>query len=109
MKKNIQENWLTVITGVMLLLAIPSIWPYGYFNILRWVVTGVALYNAYLALESKKNSWAFIMGIIVILFNPIAPIFLQKQTWVVLDLITAIVMFVSVGKLKIYGESNRQK
>ena len=100
MKKIIKENWFTIIAGIMLLLAIPTIWPYSYYQILRWVVAIVALYNAYLAYKSEKNSWALIMGAIAVLFNPIAPIFLQKGTWVILNLITSIIMFFSVIKFK---------
>jgi hypothetical protein len=100
MKKILKENWFTAIAGVMLLLAIPAIWPYGYFQILRWVVTVVAIYNAYIAYELKQNAWMFIMIAIAILFNPMAPIFLQKQTWVILDLISSILMFVFIIRVK---------
>lgn len=100
MNKNIKENWFTVVAGIMLLLAIPAIWPYSYFQILRWVVTGVALYNAYFAHEFKNNTWVLIMIIIAILFNPISPIYLQKETWVYLDLVAAVLMFVSLSKVK---------
>ncbi len=100
MNNNIKQNWFTIITGVMLLLAIPAIWPYSYFQLLRWVVAIVALYNAYTAYESKKSEWVVIMVAIAILFNPVSPIFLQKQTWVILDLISSIVMFVSISKIK---------
>jgi hypothetical protein len=99
MKKIFNENWFTILAGTMLILAIPAVWPYGYFQLLRWIVAIVALYNAYLAYESKKNNWVIIMIAIAILFNPIAPIFLQKQTWVVLDLIASITMFVSINKI----------
>ena len=101
-QKLLKENWFIVIAGIMLLLAIPAIWPYGYYQILRWVVAVVSAYNAYLAHESKQNEWMFIMGAIAVLFNPIAPIFLQKQTWMILDLATAILMFISISKIKIY-------
>ena len=100
MKKIIKENWFTVVAGIMLLLAIPSIFPYGYYQVLRWVVVCVAGYNAYIAYESKNNTWAIIMGAIAILFNPIFPIFLSKETWVILDLITSIVMFLSIKKIR---------
>ena len=100
MKKIIKENWFTIIAGIMLLLAIPTIFPYGYFQILRWVVAGVALYNAYTAYESKRNAWVLIMGAIAVLFNPIFPIYFQKETWVILDLIVSIIMFVSIIKIK---------
>ncbi len=98
MKKIIKENWFTVLAGVMLLLAIPLIWPYGYFQILRWVVSLVALYNAYLAYESKKNGWVFIMGAIVILFNPLDSFHFEKGTWAIFDLIGAIIMFSFINK-----------
>lgn len=100
MSKFIKENWITVFTGIILLLAIPPIWPYSYFQILRWIVMFVAIYNTYLAYKSKTKAWIFIMGAIAILFNPIAPIYFQKETWVVLDLITSILMFVSIIKIK---------
>lgn len=100
MKKIIKQNWFTILAGIMLLLAIPAIWPYGYFQILRWVVTIVALFTVYLAYKAKKNEWVVVMIIIAILFNPIAPIFLQKQTWVIFDFITSIIMFVSINKIE---------
>ena len=84
----------------MLLLAIPVIWLYSYFQILRWVVMGVALYNTYLAYEAKEKTWVFVMGAIAILFNPIFPIYFQKGTWAILDLITSVLMFVSITKIK---------
>jgi hypothetical protein len=93
MKKTLENNWFTVLAAIMLLLAIPSIWPYSYYQILRWVVAIVACYNAYTAYESKQNNWLIIMIGIAILFNPIAPIYFEKSTWVVMDIIGAIVMF----------------
>jgi len=84
----------------MLILAVPTIWPYSYFQILRWVVTGVAIYNTYAAREFKRKDWMVIMGIIAILFNPILPFYFQKETWVILDLIASIFMFISIFKIK---------
>jgi len=96
----LKQHWFTMIAGVMLLLAILAIWPYSYFQILRWVITGVAIYNAYTASKLDRTQWIFIMGAIAILFNPIFPIYLQKGTWVILDLITSILMFVSIIRIK---------
>lgn len=84
----------------MLILAILPIWPYGYFQFLRWVVSIASVYSAYVAYESKNKTWVFIMGAITILFNPISPIYLQKETWVILDLIASILMFISINKIK---------
>ena len=98
--KTVKENWFTLVAVIMLLLAIPPIWPYGYFQLLRLVVTGVAFYNAYTAHESKNKAWVVIMGAIAILFNPLFPIHLDKEVWVVLDIISAVLMFISINKIK---------
>ncbi len=93
----------SIIAIIMLLLAIPSgIWPYGYYTFLRWVVTGVALFILRIAYELKRTTWLWIMGLIAILFNPIAPIYLDKGTWVVIDLIVAALFLVSMFKIKSY-------
>lgn len=55
--------------------------PYGYYQILRWVIAGVTGYSAYLAYEQGKNTWTWILAITAILFNPIAPIRLDRETW----------------------------
>lgn len=99
MKKYIEQNWFTILAGMMLLLAIPSIWPYVYYQLLRWVVMIVAGYNAYLAYESKEDVWMYVMVGVAILFNPIASIHFQKETWAILDLVTALVMFASIKKI----------
>ncbi len=98
--QKLKQNKFTILAGIILLLAIPSIWPYSYYQILRWVVAIVAGYGAYIAHESKQNNWMFIMIGIAILFNPIAPIHFEKSTWAFLDFVTAIVMFYSVNKIK---------
>lgn len=100
MQKHLKQHWFTILAGIMLLLAIPSIWPYSYYQLLRWVVAIVACYNAYLAYESKNNTWTIVMVAVAILFNPIASIHFEKSTWAVLDFITAGVMFYSINKIK---------
>lgn len=99
MNKIIKDNWFIILAGVMLLLAIPNgVFPYSYYQILRWVVTIVALYSAYSAYKTKNTKWTVIMVIVAVLFNPIAPIYFAKETWQVLDFITSGVFFVSLKK-----------
>ena len=88
------QKKLSVLAGVMLLLAIPPMWPYAYYQLLRWVVTGVALYNAYGLRDAQKKSWMFVMIGTAILFNPIAPLSFDKEVWAGLDIVVAIIMFV---------------
>ena len=74
---------------IMLLFGIPSMWPYAYYQILRWVVTIAALVGAYDAHEAKRTYWIAAFVAIAILFNPIAPIHLDKITWSLIDLVVA--------------------
>lgn len=99
MEKIIKENWFTILAGAMLLLAIPTgFFPYPYYQILRWVVTVVALYSAYSAYKTKNTKWTIIMSAVAILFNPIAPIYFDKSTWQILDFITAGLFFINLKK-----------
>ncbi|MFC1594891.1 DUF6804 family protein [Patescibacteria group bacterium] len=94
------KNILSIVAVAMLLLAIPSIWPYAYFQVLRWVVMGVAIFNAYLAYHSNIKTWLWIMVVIAVLFNPIMPLYLGKDMWVVIDIITALLFFISIKQIK---------
>lgn len=94
------KNTIAVIAAVMLLLAIPSIWPYGYYQLLRWVVAGSAAFIAYLAYNIGKISWMWILIVIGILFNPIVPFYLDKEVWVIIDLVAAVTFFLSISKIK---------
>ena len=96
MKKNI----ITLIAVGMLLLAIPSIWPYGYYQLLRWVVLGIGAYLGYLSIKKEDITWAIIMGIIVIAFNPFFPFYLDKEVWIIIDFIASILFLISIWKIK---------
>ncbi len=98
--KNKYKKILSIIAGIMLLLAIPSIWPYGYFQILRWIVTGTAVYNGYIAHKMRSGFWLWTMIIIAVLFNPIVPIHLDKEIWMIIDLVTALLFITSIWKIK---------
>lgn len=84
----------------MLLLAIPSVWPYGFYQLLRWVVSIVALSNAYQINKLNLKGWMVTMVAVAILFNPIAPITFSKGTWIFFDLVSAIIMFILSSKFK---------
>jgi len=95
------KNIASGIAILMLLFAIPSgIWPYGYYIFLRWVVMVTAILTLWTAYNLKKNVWIWLMVGIAILFNPIAPVHLDKETWVIIDFIVAIIFLVSVFRVK---------
>lgn len=90
----------SIIAGVLLLLAIPPIWPYGYYIFLRWVIFIASIIVAWGFYKSKLTAWTFIFGAIAFLFNPIAPIYLSKSSWVAIDFITATLFFLSAYSIR---------
>ena len=69
--------------------------PYGYFTFMRIIVCCVAGYCAVLASEQHKGSWMWILGGIAVLFNPIIPIRMTRETWKIVDIAVAVVLLVS--------------
>ena len=65
-------------------------WPYGYYTILRWITCITSILVALQAFEKNIN-WAKVVFIVIaILFNPLASIYLSRNTWIPIDIITAI-------------------
>jgi len=73
---------------------------YDYFTLLRLVVCIVAAYLTFQSYSQQKEEWAWIMGGITVLFNPIFPIHLNRELWSVIDIIVAIVLIVSFFFIK---------
>lgn len=83
----------SAIAAVLLLVATAQIGEYGYYVFLRWAVCAAAAWLCISALGAERR-WLLLVGIpIAILFNPLVPIYLHKQTWVPIDAITAAVLF----------------
>lgn len=94
------KNIASGISIIMLFLAIPTFWPYGYYVLLRWVVSISAVFLVWIAYNLKKTFWVVLMGMVAILFNPLIPIHLDKGTWVVIDFVVAVLFVVSMFKIK---------
>jgi len=90
-------KYLSITSGVMLILAILNL-PYGYYTFLRLGITISAGIFTYYFYESKETIWTVVFGAIALLFNPIVPVYLDKSTWVLIDIVTAIVFFYSSTK-----------
>ncbi len=83
-----------VVAGVMLLFALGS-WEYSYYQILRVVVCGASVFLAWHLFDTKQTGWAWVFVVTGILFNPLAPIHLAKETWQIIDFVTAILFLSS--------------
>ena len=75
-------------------------WPYGYYQLLRFVVCGVSAYIAFNAYQWQKIGVGWLFGFVAFLFNPLIPIHLSREIWQVIDFICAILFIVSAFILK---------
>ena len=74
--------------------------PIGYYTLLRLVVTAAAAYIAYDTFQTDKQSgWIWVFGFVAILFNPLIPIYLDKELWMVIDFAVAILFIVYSRKI----------
>ena len=80
----------------MLVLAVFPL-PYGYYTILRIIVTICAALIAHGAYKSSGNITPSVLLFcaLAILFNPLIPIHLSKAIWVPINLISAVIFFLN--------------
>ncbi len=88
-----------LVAATMLVVAVAEL-PYGYYQILRWVVCGVAIYIAYMSYRWGKVWATWVFGFLAALFNPIVPVHLTKEIWQPIDTISAMWFWSSTLFLK---------
>ena len=93
-----------VVAGLMLLFAIGDL-TYSYYQILRIVICGASIFLTWYFIHAKIEllGWMFIVR--ANLFNPVFPIYMEKSTWQILDLLFGI-MF--LGSLAAYNQEKSQ-
>lgn len=79
-------------TGLCIAVALMAAWatgyhPYSYYMLLRWSVCIMAGYLAWRLFQSEKMAFALLFGIAAVIFNPVAPIRFQRDTWAAVDLV----------------------
>ena len=80
------------IISLLLLVALFPL-PYSYYQLLRIFVTLGGLLYAFKFYESDLKEKAVLFGFIAILWNPVAPIYLDRSTWMILDIAGALVFY----------------
>ena len=90
---------LALIVAAMLVGAVAPL-PYGYYQFLRWITCGVAVFIAFEAYSWKKIWATWVFGIIAVLFNPLIPVHLTKEIWQPIDLVCALLFGTSTILLR---------
>ena len=97
-----KRNWLPqAVAGGMLLWALYPGNPSGYYTLLHWVCCGTLIYQACKAVSQKRQIWIWILGITALVYNPIFRIHFHRDLWFAINIITAVIVVVSIFALKI--------
>lgn len=86
--------WLWLIPIAALLIATARM-PYGYYTFTRIVVCGFSAFVAWSSWEDERpvaRAGAIALGLLAVLFNPLIPIHLKRDTWFVLDIGAALLV-----------------
>ncbi len=75
--------------------------PIGYYTLTRLVVCGCAFYYAFNLYKKKENTLTWIFGFLVVLYNPVIPVYLyEKAIWVFVNIITIFAFYKYKDKIK---------
>ena len=93
MKKTKDKDIFWIAPIVVLVIALFPL-PIGYFTLSRLVVSACALYYAIQFHKRNNTTYTWIYGFLVVLYNPVIPIYLyEKFIWVVVNIITIYIFY----------------
>jgi hypothetical protein len=68
-----------------------------FYTLLRWVCCASFAYSALTAFQMKRVAWTWIFAVLAVLFNPLAPFYLQRPTWQIIDWASiAVIVFAAI-------------
>lgn len=82
-----REHALPAGVAALMLFGALAQHEYSYYTVLRWVVTVAALIVAWAGTRAQQPFVPLPFLMIAFLFNPLLPIVMDRQAWVVIDLI----------------------
>jgi len=104
MKAGKNKNIATIISVTLLFLAMIEGWPYGFFTLLRLVVFGTTTYISWLAYKTERQVWIWVFGFTALVFNPLIPLHLGRDLWMIIDLLVAVFLIISIFAFKLPKE-----
>lgn len=99
-KKNILFILARIIAIIFLLVAYTN-QPISFYYFLRFIICAVAIYSAYFSFKTKQTIWIWLMSAIAILFNPLFPIYLERDLWEIYDAIAILILLLSIPSLRL--------
>ena len=104
--------WLPqLIASGMLLWALNTINPYGYYVLLRFVCCGVFSYLAFRTFKQNKQGWTWVLGVTAVVYNPIFRVHLNRDIWSIVNIVTIVIAVISmfIVKMEKYEVEKKKK
>jgi hypothetical protein len=95
---------LFLVPAGMMLLALAPL-PYGYYQLLRLVtfVAGGIIAAAFWRRGSE--GWAVCFAVLALLFNPLIRVYLEREVWMIANLVAAAVFVCGLGAARRISET----
>jgi len=74
--------------------------PYGFYQLVRFVMMVAFAVMAYVYYEEKKTEWVVVFGALALLFQPLLKISLGRTMWNIVDVVVAVLLLVVWFKRK---------
>ena len=92
-REKVEPMNLKIVSGVLaaaMILALAPAMPYGYYSVMRWIVSGLCVWLAALSYRESRELWTWAWGILAGIYNPIVPIHSTREIWSIVNLATLV-------------------
>jgi hypothetical protein len=91
-----------LIPAALLIIAPLVSFPYGFYTLLRLLISITSGFIIYYSYKGSKgiNEISIIFSIILILYNPVIPVFLTREIWMPINFITSGIYIYGFYKIK---------
>lgn len=91
--------WLSLAVAAACLVALAD-WPYGFYQFLRLVVTGYAVWIAFQSAAQSRPVWPWVFGVVAVLYNPLFKISMSRDAHAIENVCTAIAIVLEAIRAK---------
>jgi hypothetical protein len=95
------------ITSAMLFIGAAPLPYYGYYTLLRIVVTCVLAWAAFVAYERNYKLLPWVYALLALLFNPLIKVYLPKELWTLVDIGSGVLLIATKSKIQVSSSHTR--
>ena len=87
MRTNVATGLIALAVAIALF---PSL-PYGYYSVMRWLVSAACAWTALASHRKGMGGWAWCWGALAGIYNPIFPVHANREIWSMVNVATLVV------------------